>query len=141
MSGTAAQGLREALTAAAAEIPDVEERATPTGVEWLVRGRPFAALAGAVAEYRLEPVIARAALGTPDTSASSRGPDWIAFRPVALDRVSLDRAVAGLGCAHRRAAALRNEPPHDPGRVTGVVGEGAWEEVRRPRSWGQRQRP
>ena len=100
--------LLEALAAAAAALPDVERRAIPGGAEWLARGRPFAAVAGPVAEYRLEPVIAKAALGTPDTTKSRRGDDWIAFRPAELDRFALDRAIAWFGSAHRRATALRN---------------------------------
>jgi hypothetical protein len=100
--------LLEALTAAAAALPGVDGRRTAGGTEWLVRGRPFAAVAGDVAEYGLDPVIARAALGTPDTVRSSRGPDWVAFRPPELDRFALDRAIAWFGSAHRRASALRN---------------------------------
>jgi hypothetical protein len=100
--------LEEALTAAAAALPEAVARTGPRGTEWLVRQRPFAAVAGDTAEFRLEPAIVRAALGTPDTGPSSRGPDWVAFRPLELDRFALDRATAWLASAHRRAAALRN---------------------------------
>jgi hypothetical protein len=55
-------------------------------------------------EFRLDPIVARAALGTPDTSASSRGPEWVAFSPAELDRFAVDRALAWLGAAHRRAS-------------------------------------
>jgi hypothetical protein len=108
VTGADSPTLLEALTAAATGLPDVEGRPTPRGTEWLARGRPFAAVTGNVAEYRLEPTIARAALGTPDTSRSLRGNDWIAFRPSELDRFAIDRAIAWFGAAHRRASALRN---------------------------------
>ena len=100
--------LLEALTAAATGLPDVERRRSAGVTEWRARGRPFAVVAGNVAEYRLEPSIAQAALGTPDTARSPRGPDWIAFRPSELNRFAVDRAVAWFGSAHRRASALRN---------------------------------
>jgi hypothetical protein len=100
--------LLEALTAAAAGLPDVTAQAGSHGTEWSVRRQPFATAGGDVAEFRLEPAIVRAALGTPDTSPSARGPDWVAFRPAELDRFALDRARAWLASAHRRAAALRN---------------------------------
>jgi hypothetical protein len=100
--------LLEALTAAAAALPGAVARQAPRGTEWQVRGEVFAVVAGDAAEFRLQPAIARAALGTPDTSPSPRGPDWVSFRPLELDRFALDRATAWLASAHRRAAALRN---------------------------------
>jgi hypothetical protein len=102
------RSLLEALAAAAAGLPGVEGRRTADATEWLVRGRVFAAVAGNVAEYWLDPVIGRAALGTPDTAASPRGAEWIAFQPLELDRFALDRAIAWFGSAHRRASTLRN---------------------------------
>ena len=108
MTEPQARTLLEALTAAATGLPDVERRPTGGGTEWLVRGRPFAAVTGHVAAFRLEPTIGRAALGTPDTAPSGRGADWIEFRPAELDRFALDRAIAWFGSAHRRASALRN---------------------------------
>jgi hypothetical protein len=100
--------LAELLLQAAATLPAVTPKQIGETVEWTVRGRPFAAAAGGRAEYRLEPRIAKAALGTPDTGPSPRGRDWIAFQPAELDRFAIDRATAWLASAHRHAAALRN---------------------------------
>lgn len=58
---------------------------------------------GSTAEFRLDPAVAAAAGRTPDTSPSDRGPDWVRFRPVDLDDHAIDRAVAWLRSAARRA--------------------------------------
>jgi hypothetical protein len=97
--------LAEAIDEAAGRLPGVERRATAGGgVEWFIAGRPFAAVQVGTVEFRLDPVVARAALGTPDTSVSGRGAEWVAFSPGELDRFAVDRAMAWLGAAHRRAA-------------------------------------
>ena len=67
----------------------------------------FAMLAGGQAEFRLDPVIAQAALRTPDTVASPRGPEWVAFGPVVVDDGAVDRAEAWFLAAHRRASGRR----------------------------------
>jgi hypothetical protein len=95
--------LADVLDEAVATVGRVERSASDRAVEFLVDGRPFAALTGDAAEFRLEPVVARAALGTPDTMASARGPDWVAFRPPELDRFATDRATAWFLSAWRRA--------------------------------------
>jgi len=98
--------LAEAIEDAAGRLPGVEGRETAGGgVEWSVGGRAFAAVQAETVEFRLDPVVARAALGTPDTSVSARGPEWVAFSPGELDRFAVDRAVAWLGAAHRRATS------------------------------------
>ena len=68
-------------------------------------GRAFAAVStdGAVADFRLDPAVAGAALRTPDTAPSRRGPDWVSFSPETLDDHALDRAEAWFGSAWRRA--------------------------------------
>lgn len=97
--------LAEAIDDAAGRLPGMERREVAGGgIEWLVAGRPFAAAEAASVEFRLDPIVARAALGTPDTSVSGRGPEWVTFSPGELDRFAVDRAVAWLGAAHRRAA-------------------------------------
>ncbi len=58
---------------------------------------------GSTAEFRLDPAVAAAALRTPDTSASDRGPDWVRFSPVDLDDHAIDRAVAWMRSAARQA--------------------------------------
>lgn len=67
-------------------------------------GRIFAALDGDRLEVDLGPTVAEAAQRTPDATGSSRGPDWVTFQPALLDRFSVDRAVAWIEHAWRRAA-------------------------------------
>jgi hypothetical protein len=66
-------------------------------------GTPFAAMDGDALEVRLDPAVAAAALRTPDTDASSRGPAWVRFDPPELDRMAIDRATAWLEYAWRHA--------------------------------------
>jgi hypothetical protein len=95
--------LGEVLEEAGSALGAIDRRDANGGVEFLVGGRPFAASTGESAEFCLEPVVARAALGTPDARPSSRGPDWVAFRPRELDRFARDRAAAWFQSAWRRA--------------------------------------
>ncbi|HEV8489100.1 MAG TPA: hypothetical protein VGQ58_04875 [Candidatus Limnocylindrales bacterium] len=95
--------LSEVLDEAGSTVDRLDRRESDGAVEFLVGGRSFAALTGDTAEFRLEPAVARAALGTPDTTASSRGPEWVAFRPLELDRFATDRASAWFLSAWRRA--------------------------------------
>jgi hypothetical protein len=97
--------IAEALDAEAAELDGVERRASSGGIEWAAAGVTFAALAGDIAEFRLSPVVASAARGTPDAGPSVRGNQWVAFSPPALDRYARDRAVAWFGSAYRAAVA------------------------------------
>ncbi len=97
--------LEAVLAAAAEELPGIVE-ADDGGVRtWSSGGRPFATLAGGRAEFRLDPLVAGAALRTPDTAPSPRGGDWVAFAPAELDDPAIDRAEAWFLSAHRRAAA------------------------------------
>jgi hypothetical protein len=97
--------LAELFEEAGSSVGPVERHETAGGFEYLVDERPFAALAGSTAEFRLEAIVGRAALGTPDTMPSPRGPDWVAFRPVELDRFASDRATAWFLSAWRHARA------------------------------------
>jgi hypothetical protein len=97
--------LSELLEGAAADLDPVEAVIDGDGVEWSRSGRAFAAVGPAGAAFRLPSVIGRAALGTPNTSTSERGPDWVAFAPPELDRTAVDRAVAWFEAAWRHAAA------------------------------------
>jgi hypothetical protein len=100
--------LAEVLAAAAEDLPDVTGAATVDGTTtWSRSGAPFAVLTHGRAEFRLDPLVARAALRTPDTSPSSRGADWIAFAPATIDEGAVDRAEAWFLSAYRRAAARR----------------------------------
>lgn len=105
--------LTEVLGALAEMLGDVERREVSGGAEYARAGRPFATVAGRAVEVRLDGAVAAAARRTPDVTLSTRGPDWISFRPGALDRFALDRATAWFEAAWRRAeapAAVRARP-------------------------------
>lgn len=98
--------LRGLLTEAAETLAGVSASTDASGgLIWDRTGRPFATSSGdgATTEFRLDPAVAAAALRTPDTGPSRRGPDWISFRPAGLDDHALDRAEAWFGSAWRRA--------------------------------------
>ncbi len=95
--------LAELFDEACSTLGAVDRREASGAIEFLVGGRPFAAVAGHTAEFRLESVVGRAALGTPDATPSPRGPDWVAFRPTGLDRFASDRATAWFLSAWRHA--------------------------------------
>jgi hypothetical protein len=96
--------LRELLEDAAGDLGEVESAMAGDALEWRRSGQPFAVANGDTAEFRLDPLVAKAALRTPDTEASSRGPDWVRFSPRTLDGHAVDRAEAWLASAWRRAA-------------------------------------
>ena len=106
--------IAEALDAEAARLDGVERRTVGGGIEWAAAGAMFAALAGDVAEFRLTPVVAAAARGTPNAGASSRGDQWVAFSPGELDRYAQDRAVAWFGSAYRSAVAGQGQESKRP---------------------------
>ena len=93
--------LAEILDRAAADLDAVERVEVVNGVEWRRTGRAFAALSGSRAEFRLPAIVGRAALGTPSTSGSERGAEWVALAPPDLDRMAMDRAVAWFVAAWR----------------------------------------
>lgn len=98
--------LREPLESAAAGMDDVSAQTLPDGsVAWDRQGALFATLdaSGAVATFRLDPVLATAARRTPDAGADGRGPEWVRFTPGAIDGHAEDRARAWFEAAHRRA--------------------------------------
>ncbi len=98
--------LAEVLVAAAEDLPGITAETDGSGTSWSAAGRPFATLVGEWAEFRLDPMVARAALRTPDAAASPRGPDWVAFAPAVLDDPAIDRAEAWFLSAHRHATAV-----------------------------------
>ena len=117
--------LAAALDDAAAAIDGLSRRTTASGVEWLAGPTLFAALSGPTAEFRLDPVVAAAALGTTRhggvTARAGLGrlhPDRDrSVRPRSRDRLVRERGAAGGNPALRPAAGESN----DPGRSTGVV--------------------
>ena len=103
--------LDEVLASAADDLDGVSPSADATGTTWSIEGVVFAAIARETAEFRLDAAVIGAALRTPDTRPSPRGPDWIAFAPLVLDDHAVDRAEAWFLSAARRAArggATRN---------------------------------
>jgi hypothetical protein len=104
-AGGPAGGIGALLEATAADLEAVVRQAVGGGVEWSTGGIVFAAVSGDRAEFRLARPVVAAALRTPDTSASDRGPDWVAFAPHDLDGHAVDRAAAWLASAWRRADA------------------------------------
>jgi hypothetical protein len=79
----------------------------PVGGEFRRGGRAFASVSGNLAEFRLDPEIAEAALGTPSTSSSGRGPDWVGLRVDESNPHDLDRARAWFLSAFRYAERAR----------------------------------
>jgi hypothetical protein len=91
------------VLAGAAEELGIEGDGDAATTTWSAGSGPFAVLAGGEAEFRLDPVVARAALRTPGTSVSMRGAEWVAFAPTIIDDGAVDRAEAWFLAAHRRA--------------------------------------
>jgi hypothetical protein len=100
--------LADVLAAAAEGLEGVGAAATAGVTTWSAAGRPFATLAADRAEFRLDPLVARAALRTAQTAPSPRGADWVLFAPTALDDAAVDRAEAWFLSAHRLASATRH---------------------------------
>ena len=96
-------GITDVLHSAAEDLAGIQSRTFDGVITWSIGDLAFATLAGDRAEFRLDPLVARAALRTPDTAASPRGPDWVAFAPSVLDEGAVDRAEAWFLSAHRRA--------------------------------------
>jgi hypothetical protein len=97
--------LREVAVRALDALDGTQEATAPDGTIYARIGRPFALVSEAALEVRLEPFVAQAALRTPDTTPSDRGPDWVRFSPRALDRFAADRATAWIEHAWRHAAS------------------------------------
>jgi hypothetical protein len=95
--------LAEVLSEAAQELDGAEANDAGGGTEWLVRGRVFATVTGAKAEFALDPMVVAAALGTPDTGPSPRGREWVTLSSPEVDQLAVDRAVAWFRSAYRRA--------------------------------------
>ena len=105
MTDAPAGGIGAVIEAAAADLEDIDRQGVGGGLEWSTGGIVFAAVNDERAEFRLARPVVAAALRTPDTNASDRGPDWVAFAPGVLDGHAIDRATAWLASAWRRADA------------------------------------
>ena len=96
-------GLADLLAALAEAQPGCSSTQTGSATIWSIGGTVFAVLDAGVAEFRLDVPVAAAARRTPDTSASSRGEEWVAFRPAVMDQQAADRATAWFQVGVRRA--------------------------------------
>jgi len=91
----------------AVELDGVERDATGDGTMTWSRGdRAFAIRDGASVELRLDRTVADAALRTPETEPSRRGPEWVRYTPASLEGHDLDRLEAWFEVAYRRAAPI-----------------------------------
>ena len=100
--------LRDALAESADDVDEVSTTTAADGsTEYVAGGRTVAVVdgSGTSAEFQLTTAVASAAVRTPDTTASPRGPGWVRFEPADLDDHAIDRAVAWLGFAVRHATA------------------------------------
>ena len=97
--------LGDVLEEAAAELDLDGIPAADGTTEYGYAGVVFATVdaAGVTAEFRLDRVLAGAALRTPDTRSSARGDVWVEFAPAEVDDHAVDRAQAWFIAAHRRA--------------------------------------
>jgi hypothetical protein len=97
------EALAARLDEVAAGMQGIERRDDRNSITWLRDGRLYAAMDGTGIEFRLETAIAAAAVRTPDTTTSARGPEWVRFAPTELDQYAVDRAIAWFEAAWRRA--------------------------------------
>lgn len=92
----------DVLDALLDEAGDVE---TPTDREYARNGVVFVARPSEdVFELCLGEEIGEAAMRTPDTGPSSRGPAWVRFAPTVWDDLAFDRLEAWFRVAWRMAA-------------------------------------
>jgi hypothetical protein len=97
--------LGDVLDSLVDEAGDVE---SPTDREFARDGVVFATRpADNVMDLRLGDEIAEAALRTPDTTPSERGPAWVHFAPQAWDEFAFDRLEAWFRVAWRMAVSRR----------------------------------
>jgi hypothetical protein len=95
---------RELLDEVAAEHADVQRRDEAGSTLYEIGGRVIAVLGGPSVEFRLRPDMVRAALRTPGTGESPRGPEWVVFEPPAeLERYDIDRLRSWFEMAARLA--------------------------------------
>ena len=94
----------DVLDEAASAHPGVSRREAAGLVTYQAGGRTFVAASDRTVEFLLKPDIARAALRTPATEPSKRGPDWVVFEPPdEPDRYDLDRLRSWFDMAARTA--------------------------------------
>jgi len=95
--------LRSVVDAAGAALPDVRAATAGPTTSWARGHQVFAIFDGEGVELRLDIPIAAAAIRTPDTTVSTRGPEWVRFSPATLDGHAVDRLTAWFALGYRRA--------------------------------------
>ena len=95
--------LRAVLDASAAALSDVRAATAGATTSWARGHEVFAIFDGTAVELRLDIPIAAAAIKTPDTAVSTRGPEWVRFSPASLDGHAVDRLTAWFALGYRRA--------------------------------------
>jgi hypothetical protein len=98
-------GLRDLLSEVADDLPGEMEATIDGTMTWSNGPRVFAILDDDALELRLDAAVAAAAIRTPDTDPSPRGPEWVRFHPTEIDDHAIDRVEAWFAHAHRRAAS------------------------------------
>ena len=89
-------------------LDEAGDVSTPVDREYARGDVTFAARpAEDVVEVRLGEEIAEAAMRTPDTGTSDRGPEWVRFAPTEWDEHALDRLEAWFRVAWRLADKSR----------------------------------
>lgn len=97
-------GVREHIDEIAAEHPRIARREDGGETIYEVGDVPIAAVHGATIAFRLRADMVAAALRTPGTDPSSRGPEWVSFEPAATpDRYDVDRLRSWFEMAARLA--------------------------------------
>jgi hypothetical protein len=93
----------EALDLLSRALEAVGKRGVAGSVEYDRAGIVFAILAPDAVSFRLLEEVVAAALRTPGTALSTRGPDWISLETATADQFTLDRAVSWFESAWRLA--------------------------------------
>jgi len=87
-------------------MDELGDMTTPTDREYAHAGVVFATRPSEnVIELRLGEEIGEAAMRTPDTQPSARGPDWVRFAPAQWDEHAVDRLEAWFRVAWRMAGS------------------------------------
>ena len=103
--------LAEAVDRLADQLEDVHRHAAGGVVEYVRGATVFAVTAGREVSFHLLTELAEAALRTPDTGPSTRGPGWVSLHPPAVDGFALDRALAWFESAWRLAGQSGYDAP------------------------------
>jgi hypothetical protein len=101
----------DAIDRLAAELDGIDRRESGGAVEFARARVVFAVREGAHLSFRMRPEIVAAALHTPGTTKSSRGPEWVTLASISADDYALDRATAWFEAAWRFAGEAAEPRP------------------------------